>query len=54
MFLIRTTNPTLCTTGSFARVWNHMWNGWELNPEPIDCKLDALPLCHCDMSYTCV
>ena len=29
--------------------------GWELNPEPIDCKFDALPLCHHDIIvYLCL
>jgi len=52
MFLISTTNLTLCATGTFARVWN----SWELNPKPINCKFDALPLCHREISkvYLCL
>jgi len=29
--------------------------GWELNPEPIDCKFDVLPLCYREIiAYWCL
>ena len=50
MFQISTTNPTLCAAVSFATVWN----GWYLNQQLLDCKFDALPLCHRNMLYAYV
>jgi len=49
MFLISTTNPTLCATRSFARVWN----GWELNTEHI-ANLTPYHYATVTLSYTCV